>query len=70
MKNFLEMKELLTEEEEGQGIQPVFIRVEVNGKADAISKKPQFIQYFAGKSHRDTHHVCPHPHGKCTEEEI
>lgn len=69
-KYFLEMIEEQTEDEMRNGIQPIFIRVEVNGKADATSKKPQFLQYFAGKSHRDTMHTCPHPNGSCDEEEI
>jgi hypothetical protein len=69
-KHFLEMVETLTREEMNDGIQPVSIRIEVNGKADAVSKKPSFIQYFANRNHRDTHHICPHPGGSCEEEEI
>jgi len=70
IKHFLEMKEILTEEEEDDGIQPVFVRVVVNGKADAVSKKDNYKVEFAGRSHRDTHHVCNHPNGKCSAEEI
>lgn len=70
MKNFLEMKEILTDEDELNGIQSVFIRVEVNGRADAISKKSRFTSEFVGKSHRDTHHICNHPGQSCSSEDI
>lgn len=70
MKNFLEMKEVQSDQDILDAIQPVFIRVEVNGKADAASKRPQFLKYFVGREHRDTHHICLHPNGKCEEEEI
>lgn len=70
MKHFLEMNQILTAEEILDATPPVSIRVEVNGKADAVSKKPQFLQYFSNKSHKDTHHTCHHPGGKCEEEVI
>lgn len=69
-KLFLEMKEELTEEEVVDGIQSVFIRVEVANKAAAIAHKPNFMQHFAGKSHKDTFHTCNHPNASCAEEEI
>lgn len=69
-KHFLEMKEILTAQEDLDGIQPVFIRIAVTGKADAVSKKVKYTSEFAGKSHRDTHHICNHPNGTCSAEDI
>ena len=70
IRNFLEMRELLTDEEEADGIQPVLIRVLVKDKAEAMANKSKYTAEFVGKTHKDTHHVCPHPNGACTEEEI
>ena len=69
-KHYLEMKELQSDQDILDAIPPVFIRVVVNGKADAIAKRPLFLQHFAALDHRDTHHTCNHPGNSCSEEEI
>lgn len=72
MKHFLEMKETLTEEQDYEGIQPVFIRVEVTGKADAVANKSKYTAEFRGREHRAYHHTCNHggQGGKCNKEDI
>jgi hypothetical protein len=70
IKNYLEMKETLSQDDEFNCVVPVLIRVEVNDKAGAINKKPQFLQYFAGKSYKAKYQIVRHPGGSCSEEEI
>ena len=70
-EHYLEMKEVLTEQEDYAGVQPVFIRVRVTGKADAIARKSKYTAEFAGRSHKDTHHICNHGGGgPCGKEDI
>ena len=70
-KHFLKMKEIMSAEDILNAKPATIIQVEVNGKADAVSKKPQFLQFFSGKQHKDTHHICHHKTGvPCEIEEI
>ncbi|MCK5132396.1 MAG: hypothetical protein KAR40_09640 [Candidatus Sabulitectum sp.] len=59
--HFLEMTEIRSEEDERDGIPPVFIRVPVTGKADAIATKAKYTAEFVGRAHKDIHHICRHP---------
>lgn len=70
-KHYLEMRQELTDEEDLAGVQPVFVRVEVTGKADAIARKAKYTAEFTGKAHKVTHHVCNHAsNAPCISEEI
>ena len=70
VQHFLEMEEILSDEDQANHKLGILIRVRVTGKADAISKKPKYIGDFTGKPYKASHHVCLHPKGKCTKEEI
>ena len=70
MKLFLELMELLTEEEAGAGIQPQMIRIEVASEEEAREKLASFETFFLGRKYKKQLHICGHPNIPCEVKEL
>ena len=62
IRNYLEMNEILTEAET-LTLQPMVLRIEVAGKAEAIEKSLIYESLFAGKNYVKQLHICGHEDG-------
>ena len=65
MKLFLELIEILTEEEAIAGIQPQTIRIEVANEEEAREKLASFEPLFQGRKYTKQLHICGHPNIPC-----
>lgn len=61
MKYYIEITQLLSEEQENQGIQPEFVRIEKQSEHECRDAAPQIVaMLFAGKTVKANIHICGH----------
>lgn len=67
---YLEIDQILTEEEMDQAIQAQSVHIKVLDKADAIAKLPIYEPAFTGLTYTKRVHYCNHPDGSCIAEDL